>query len=85
MLNDTLADALSAIKNAEMVGKFEVVNISIPRFLAGRYLDSHFSNSLTFTENLGLITPHLFIRPFNLTMNLPDFPSSMNSNSSIYS
>ncbi|RLG22142.1 30S ribosomal protein S8 [Methanosarcinales archaeon] len=25
MLNDTLADALSAIKNAEMVGKFEVV------------------------------------------------------------
>src|SRR5512137_1163531 len=61
-----------------------VLSISTPKFLAGRNRFSHFSRSATLVANLGLITPQRLILPSSFTLNIPDLPSSTNSNSPMY-
>src|SRR5271155_5762628 len=56
----------------------------MPTPTAGRYLASHFWNSLALIGNLGETAPHLLILPSSRTRSFPVTPSSMNSNSPMY-
>lgn len=62
----------------------EVVSTMKPNWREGSRLFCHFSRSLSWTSNLGLITPHLFNLPVRFTTIFPALWSSMISNSPMY-
>lgn len=62
----------------------EVVSTMKPNCRDGSRLFCHFSRSLSWTSNLGLITPHLFNLLVRFTTIFPALWSSMISNSPMY-
>src|SRR5712691_3428134 len=59
--------------------------MSTPKSCAGRYRASHFSRSVRFTANRGLITPQLLMLPTRFTRYKFPRPSSTSSNERMYS